>query len=161
MNGELVQEKLQGLGGWLMLVGLGLFLSPMMISATMYETYKPIFSENVWAILTTPGNEAYHPFWSTFLVGEITVNLCLIFAFCWLIILFFSKKKQFPTTFIVIMIIHPVSILVDSALLTIILPNEPIFDSETTKALTRSSPSAVVWILYMLRSKRVKATFIT
>ena len=160
MNAEPVQEKLQGLRGWLILFGIGLFVAPIFMSVQLYQAYIPMFAHNTWAILTTPGTVAYHPFWGMLIVGEVVFNLCLVLAMCWLLILFFLKKKQLPTTYIVIAIIFPVWLVVDQALLTIVLPNHKMFNAETINQLLRTVISGAIWISYMLRSKRVKATFI-
>ena len=102
----------------------------------------------------------YHPFRGTLLVGEMIITLCFVFAMCWLIILFFSKKKQFPTTYIAIVMIYPVWLVVDQALITIVLPNHTIFNAAMIKQLSVVVISAGIWSSYLLRSKRVKATFI-
>ena len=96
MNAEPVQEKLQGLRGWLILFGIGLFVAPIFMSVQLYQAYIPMFAHNTWAILTTPGTVAYHPFWGMLIVGEVVFNLCLVLAMCWLLILFFSKKNNCP-----------------------------------------------------------------
>jgi hypothetical protein len=41
-----------------------------------------------------------------------------------------------------------------------VLPGEPVFDPDTVKELMRSLFMVVVWVPYILASKRVKATFI-
>ncbi|NQY75389.1 MAG: DUF2569 family protein [Candidatus Margulisbacteria bacterium] len=48
----------------------------------------------------------------------------------------------------------------DSWMVTFILPNEPIFDVDTIKELTRTVLAAIVWIPYLLISKRAKHTFV-
>ena len=53
-----------------------------------------------------------------------------------------------------------VFILLDALGAKIVMPNDPIFDVDTVKELTRSLLQVIIWVPYMLRSKRVKATFI-
>jgi len=91
-------------------------------------------------------------------VGGTIIELSLLSACCWLIILFFSKKNIFPTAFIVISFSFPVWVVVESALYTIVT-DDPIFDAETLSAITNSIGAACPLIYYLLRSKRVKATF--
>ena len=157
MNGEPVQEKLQGLGGWLILFGIMLF-AMLIVQAVNIDELRSIFFTDVWAVLTTPGAAGYHPFWAPLLVGSAILNLSLFAACCWLIILFFLKKNILPTAFIVIALSFPVYVVVESALITIIT-GEAIFDAETVKEVNNSFSATVIWIVYLLRSKRVKATF--
>jgi len=48
----------------------------------------------------------------------------------------------------------------DAFAIQLVLPDEPVFDTETTRELYRSIISGIIWIPYMLLSKRVKATFV-
>ena len=60
-----IDEK-KGLGGWLILVGLGVVLTPIRILATYIPIYKPIFEDGTWEALTTVGSEAYNPIVGSF-----------------------------------------------------------------------------------------------
>ena len=129
-----------------------------MSSVNIYQSISYIFFTDIWGVLTTPGVPTYHPFWAPLLVGGTIIELSLLSACCWLIILFFSKKNIFPTAFIVISFSFPVWVVVESALYTIVT-DDPIFDAETLSAITNSIGAACPLIYYLLRSKRVKATF--
>jgi len=150
----------EGLGGWLILIGFGVVITPFKIWFTLFPVYKEIFGTEAWEILTTPGTEIYHPFWSTLLIGEITVNLLVIIVSIYLIFLFFTKKRLFPKLFIGITVFSLFFILIDTALVKIVLPEEPMFDPDTVKEFAGSVIVCLIWVPYMLVSKRVKATFV-
>ncbi|MGO3641545.1 MAG: DUF2569 family protein [Psychrobacter sp.] len=42
----------------------------------------------------------------------------------------------------------------------LVLPNETVFDPQTVTQIIRTSVSCLIWIPYMMVSKRVSATFI-
>ncbi|WP_307005536.1 DUF2569 family protein [Acinetobacter baylyi] len=48
----------------------------------------------------------------------------------------------------------------DASLIKLILPNEEIFDSDTASELMRSIFYGMIWIPYMMFSKRVKVNFV-
>jgi 1-acyl-sn-glycerol-3-phosphate acyltransferase len=48
----------------------------------------------------------------------------------------------------------------DAWLVVKVFPGEPMFNSETTKEFARSLITGVIWIPYMLLSKRVRVTFV-
>ena len=160
MTEKIIQEDLQGLGGWLILVGIGLVITPIRGVFTYFPLYKDIFESGAWDVLTTPGTSAYDPFWATYISLEIIINVGLLIAMVYLTYLFFTKRKQFPKFFIGIAVFSLVFIIIDASSIKIVLPNEPIFDPDTLKELIRTLVAGVIWVPYMLRSKRVKATFI-
>jgi hypothetical protein len=73
---------------------------------------------------------------------------------------FFTKSSNFPKWYIGIAVFSLVFIVADAFAIKLILPNESVFDPDTIKELMRSVIMVVVWVPYMLVSKRVKATFI-
>jgi len=154
------EKNLEGLGGWLILVGLGIVFSPVKIIAMIFPTYSEIFSNGSWEILTTPGTEAYNPLWGSILIGEISINGALVLAWLFIAFLFFSKKKAFPKWYIGILLFTLAFIFIDALAIKSVMPNEPVFDPETIKELGRSLIVTLIWVPYMLVSKRVKATFI-
>ncbi len=153
-------NDLKGLGGWLILVGLGIVISPIGLLATLVPRYKPIFEDGTWEALTTAGSEVYNPYFSSLLVGEITVNTIIVAASIYLIYLFFSKHYLFPKLYIGIIGASLIFILLDAWLVTKVFPGEPMFDPETTKEFMKSLFPGVIWIPYMLVSKRVRVTFV-
>ena len=152
-------KNLEGLGGWLILVGIGVLFGPFRHFSELVPMYNDIFTDGTWEMLTTPGNEGYHPLWSWLLMGEIITNSILFTLMLFAILLFFTKNRFFPKLWIGIIIFGTLFILFDALLVKLVLPNEPIFDPDTTKELARSVVGCLIWVPYMFVSKRVKATF--
>ena len=48
----------EGLGGWLIIVGIGVVISPFLMAAQFIPLYTEIFNEGYWEVLTTPGSLA-------------------------------------------------------------------------------------------------------
>jgi Protein of unknown function (DUF2569) len=82
-------RKLEGLGGWLILLGIGIIFTPLRIATQMLPLYSNMFSDGSFAAATTPGTEAYNPFWKPILLGELTINIGLILAWVYMCFLFF------------------------------------------------------------------------
>ena len=148
------------IGGWLILVAIGVVFSPLRICFSLVTIFPPIFSDGTWEALTTVGSEFYSPLWAPLLIGEIVFNLSIFLASIYVAYLFFSKKKEFPISYAGLAIISIAFILVDAFLVTMILPEIPIFDSETISALIPSLGALVIWTPYLFLSQRSKKTFV-
>jgi len=153
------QYELKGLGGWLILVGIGVVINPIFLLVTLYSSI-PLFSDGSWEALTTIGQETYHPLWGPLIIGEIIYNLVMLALTIYLIYLFFSKHYRFPKFFIAIIVASLIFILLDAWIVTLILPSRPILNQETINEIARAFGAGIIWIPYMLVSKRVKATFV-
>jgi hypothetical protein len=163
MNAEEKHEpinELNGIKGWLLLVGLGLIISPVKIIISLFTTYAPMFKNGAWERLTTAGSSYYIPNFQELATVEIIYNICITVAGIYLIYLFTNKKKEFPNIFIAVTIISIVAIPIDSFITTLVIKDSEFFDYETVKDFMKLIVNAGVWVPYMLISKRVKHTFI-
>ena len=147
------------IGGWLILVGIGLLIAPPRMLMIIVPTYQEVLQSDVWAMLAVPGGLLYHPLWAPILIGEVATNTLLFIVRLILIIMFFRKKRFSPKAYVIVAICTLTFILVDAAAVKVVLPDEPMFDPDTMKEVIRSLVSVLIWCPYMLVSKRVKATF--
>ena len=123
-------------------------------------TYPEIFSTGAWEALTTQGSEVYSPLWAPIIIGELLFNSALILTWLYIGYMFFTKRRRFPKWYIGIAVVSLLFILADAFLIKLVLPGEPVFDPDTAKELMRSVIMVVIWVPYMLVSKRVKRTFV-
>jgi hypothetical protein len=149
-----------GLGGWLILLGIGLVVSPVRITTILLQTFLPIFQDGAWEILTTPGSEVYHELWGPLIILEIVANTIFVLVGIALLVLFFRRSSRFPTLYVALAIGSLLFILLDSWLGTLPVQDEPMFDPETAREVGRALISAAIWVPYILISKRVRNTFV-
>ena len=155
-----VDEELRGLGGWLILVAIGLCISPIRLAVTMMNDLLPIFSEGYWEILTTPGSEVYHRLWGPLIIFEIIGNAFFIIFNIILILLFFTKSYRFLTLTIAFLSLNFLFLIGDFFLADLIPAVASEDDGESVKEVFKTVISAMIWIPYLLASKRVKNTFV-
>ncbi|MBD3789434.1 MAG: DUF2569 domain-containing protein [Campylobacterales bacterium] len=153
------QKDLNGLKGWLILVGFGLIFKPVYLIVSLVPIYQEIFSSTQWEIITTEGAQTYGHTLVPFIIGESLINIFLFVAAFYLLYLFFTKHYLFPKIFIFIAGFTFIFVLIDAWVGAIILKT-PFIDNETGRELFRSGIYAIIWIPYMYVSKRVKATFV-
>lgn len=153
-------SELKGLGGWLIIIGIGLFMSPISIVVELGPMYYSILADGVIPAITNPLSEFYNPLLMLLIFGELVINSLMAVVSVYLIYLFFSKHYQFPKVYIAVTIISVIIFPLDAWLGSLVFPNQPLFDDETLKYFFRSLVAAMIWIPYMLVSERVKATFV-
>lgn len=152
---EAISEDLEGLGGWLILVGIGLVISPVRLLVTVVPLYADIVNDaELWLHLTE--RPLFLPLFGMEVIGNIVI---FIFQVA-LIFLFFLKKRAFPKIFIYVQLGTLLFTFIDVVLSGIVFPEFPMFNEESMKDIARPLIGSLIWVPYMLRSKRVKATFI-
>lgn len=149
----------RGIGGWLVLVAIGLVARPV-VSVVSLVRMAPALSAEAWAGLTAPGGSAFHPLWAPLLLFEVAANVALAVADVLLAVLFFQRRRAFPRGFIALLVAQVVVALVDLAG-TAAVPGDGAGSSAAQVRLVVSTlVASAVWIAYLLRSRRVKLTFV-
>ena len=95
-------NKLQGLGGWLILVGFGLILGLIKVIAFVKSTFMPVMEGDFLATLANPNAPEFIPNFALLFYAELILNAFLILMLIYLLYLFFKKKKSFPKNYIFI-----------------------------------------------------------
>ena len=121
------EAQLVGIGGWLVLVAIGVCLTPLLL-----------FGETVQAL-----DKADHV---TAVVSGALGIWGVVNA-----VLFFKHKRHFPKAWIALNVVLAVLIVLGT-----------LVESDTSAKAQAVGPLfwTVVWVAYMLRSRRVKATFV-
>ncbi len=148
----------EGLGGWLVLVCIGLILSPLRLGALLARDYLPIFRDGTWESLIDSTSAGYHPPLAALMLFELVINVAFIAFSIWLLILFFRKSSRFPKMAIVLYAANAAFVLADTVTLSAI--GFEAFDFSSMREIMRSLISAAIWVPYMLLSRRVKNTFV-
>ncbi|WP_028596568.1 DUF2569 domain-containing protein [Paenibacillus assamensis] len=146
------EYKIQGLGGWLVVVQIIIYLNLVLIpigllalmTDTMQEQFEYIklaFPEYMWFIWFGTG-----------------VSIIMLVVLIWALICMYRKKKIFPKLMIAIFIaIFAVDLLEPIAIIALI---DATGDLEIWKDTIRSGFYCAIFIPYFLKSKRVKNTFV-
>lgn len=142
------------------MVGIGLVLAPLLLLYQLGTLYVPLFSNGTWQILTDPASSAYNPMWGPLLLSEVAANMLFTCAWLYLIYTFFTKKRVFPVLYIGLTFSKIALIVLDAVALSAAMSDVPVFDQATVHQLVKLLIAAGIWVPYMLRSKRVKATFV-
>lgn len=147
----------EGLGGWLIVVAIKLVMT-VLTGCGMLMTILRVFTDGSWALITTPGTDAYHPLFGPLIVFEAAVNSVLVGASLGLLVMFFRKAPGFPRWMIFMLIFGPVLTLIDIYWASRI-PSVGNATDGDIRGLAQMIASACIWVPYLLVSKRVRNTF--
>lgn len=149
------------IGGWLIVIAIGLILSLLQNLTNMLQVLAPLGGGFVWLRLTDPTSPVYHPYWKGIIIYDaVTGCLYVIMNFVG-ITLFFGKRRLFPKLTIAFI----PSIFILSLIGYYLTGLIPLAGGKTAyaaqgDALIVKFIALHVWIPYFLVSKRVKATFV-
>ena len=151
---------LQGIGGWLIFIAISLIIQPLHLAwqiATMWIEYPP----QVWNVLTVPGANSYHWLWQPLLMFELSVNICWFVFALLMLVLFFKKRHTFPKLYIIYFFTTLSLNLVDYFIADCIPAVAENADfNDTKKEIIQYGLSVCIWSFYLMKSQRVKNTFV-
>ena len=144
--------------GWLILVALGVTLRPLVQAFAFIKSFGRNFDLRNWEALTSPENSASHPGLLPVVWAEILVNAGLLAGSVLLLFLFYRRSRWFPRGFIIFSASLAIFFIADQAVVSSLNHTE-IPDSAVT-SMVSTALAALVWIPYMIYSRRVRKTFV-
>lgn len=146
--------------GLLLLVGLGVVISPFRVIIDFLSTYPAIFTDGTWDAITSINSLKYDPYWGTLLTIEIVANFIFIFLTLYLLLLFFKKKATFPKWYFISALSFVLFTLMDSYVVSWIYPSIDFISDDLIKSIGGSIGSLFLWTPYLFYSERANNTFI-
>jgi uncharacterized protein DUF2569 len=153
------EQKYQKIGGWLILVGIGMVLNPFRLLLTIGQII-PIFFNGSWSILTTPGTTTYHPMWAPSIIVEFLGNIAFLVFSIVLAVIFFQKRSVVPKVITAFLLLNLAFVVVDFLLANSIPAVASQGNQGPLGEIARSIIVCLIWVPYFQISKRVKGTFV-
>lgn len=147
-----------GLGGWLILVQIGIYSSLVKLLGQLIKYLIPAVYPSNWSIMVN--SEMYHPEWGATIIFELFFSI-LLFVYCiYLLIIMYRKKSIFPRLMIIFYSVGLIGVIVDFVLVSQITFPKELEEGNPFRDIVRSSITCAIWIPYFIKSQRVKNTFI-
>ncbi|OCG77596.1 DUF2569 domain-containing protein [Gilliamella sp. Occ4-3] len=155
------EKELKGLGGWLILVGIELIFCFIFIGYVTFSRLNAINFIDVWTQLLDPYSKMHTIHLGLFILGDMGLNCLLLLLNAYIIFLYFTKSYKFPNFFIIFSSSFIVFKLIQRCwYLFIVLPFEVKFEFSFIKDIVIAIIYTSIWIAYVLKSVRVKNTFV-
>lgn len=145
---------LDGIGGGLLLVAIGLVVAPFAVLATIAGAFWPLFTSSgaLEALQTQPTLYAL-------VLSDLAANVVLLLVVLGVNYLFFKRKKSFPAITILFLILQLIFATFDLIVIYALAPSpEP--SALSVSVLVRCLIGAFVYVPYLLVSRRAKVTFV-
>ena len=144
---KLRESSEKGIGGWLILLGVGLALSGVLQFVNLGKGISEV--ARVHASVSGPI--------ATYLYTLLLVDVAIVVAWLYVIYLFFTRRSSFPKWFVAVVLanlISQIAVLVISATVFNVAPS-----STDYRDVGRMVLYALIWITYVSVSRRVRYTF--
>jgi Protein of unknown function (DUF2569) len=153
--------KPQRIGGLLILIMIGLFLSLIQNSRNFLGSVVPIFRTPLWDSLTNPESTDYHHYWTAVLIYDAATSSLILIMNIVMLWLFFRKKRVFPKLIVVSIPLMFVIFLAGYFLSGVIpaVAESKEYAKQGQDLIVRFV-GVHIWIPYFLLSKRVGRTFV-
>ena len=149
------------LGGWLIVIAIGLSLSTLRNFLNCSFSISLLFRQPLWDNLTNPASSAYNPYWKPALIYEAAFNTVLFLMSLITLVFFFQRRKIFPKLMVLMIPTAFALNLIDYILASYIpsVANSAMY-TRWGHELIVSFIALHIWIPYFLVSRRVKETFV-
>ncbi|WP_187263416.1 DUF3857 domain-containing protein [Pontibacter beigongshangensis] len=144
------------IGGWLVLIMIGLFVSPLRtLLVLVTENY---FNQQLWHSFLSPDSAAYAPATAILLALEIVLHI-VFFVYAILLISLFLQRRTSVPRLIAIFYFSSFAVRVAqyAAMDALNLPSETVSGMSD---IMGSLITAAIWVPYFYKSQRVKDTFV-
>jgi transglutaminase-like putative cysteine protease len=148
----------RGLGGWLVLVTIGLILRVPARLMQLVES-RHNFNLHHWRALTEPGAESFHPLWAPGIQFSVHTIMVLLIWTLLLIALFFMRRRLFPKLMIGMLAAEAVEAAIEAAFAQHLPTYSPAEMQSAVLTLVMRLVILFLWGAYLLVSRRVRNTF--
>lgn len=146
----------KGIGGWLFFPILGMVLAPLWAVVSIARSFEVLLNLSTYPSL----------FQSLVIVETTAIVFVSIIAPVYLIGKLNSKSQYFPRRYIQWMFCVAAFVVLDTLAIYLMFKEQvdagklQIFDNETIRAWSQAIVGILVWVPYMLKSRRVRNTFV-
>jgi len=159
---SVVDPRYRSIGGWLVLLAIGMVLNPLASLFGFLRTARVTLSLATWRALTTPELTSYRPGLAILVIVE-TIVLGAFAAYGLAVsVLFFKRRRTLPFHFTIWALGTAGFVLADNILVGAVSTTVKSAEDmgSTVGGIVRTFVWAAIWIAYLRSSERARFTFV-
>lgn len=150
----------QPIGGWLVLLGVGIVLGPFIVLLNLVTLWQDVFASGAFDVMSDPASQVYDPLWPVLLVGELAFQVVMLLATALLAVSFFRRSWAFPRLYLGVNLMALAANVVDIAAVRHLMPDYPLIDGTSVQTFGSLAIGLLIWTPYLFLSDRARRTFI-
>lgn len=157
------ESRYDSAGGWLVLIALGIILSPLMLTVQLIRTWSDQMNYDFYTLFFNKDSAVYDPLRGYFAISVNILNVLLVVFTCLLIHQFFRLRNTFRLYYILFKLFNLFLLIYDVGFTYIFFPND--YEAMGTEmkseqgSILRIFIQSCIWIPYLLYSERSRHTF--
>lgn len=152
-------RDLTGLGGWLILVAIGVVLRPCVLLYQLSDGFSVYFDLAAWEAATAAGTDTHRPYYAFILPVELALHLTLFALACLVPVPFFMRRRGFPGLMMAMLGLQLLASVFSVWSVSALGDVAEADRAEYYVALLQATIHAAIWIPYFALSRRVRLTF--
>lgn len=151
------ERNISGIGGWLLVAIVALFVFMVLNMVDLYEIVALVNSQEFQAV-KDPGSISYQPYWMHLVTYDI---FFYITAILFILLIGFSiirRSRRFKSFCVALLLFNVFANIAGLVLYKIAIPSVDVQASVFSIVLALAL--AGIWIPYVIKSKRIRNTFI-
>lgn len=152
------------IGGWLVLLGIGITLNPLLLLYAIYSEYSTEMNVNYLIYFFDPESTYFNPIKGYYAYFIAAANTCLFVFSILVVVVFYQRKTQFRLYFVVFRTFNSVFLIINLIILYSFYGDssdisERVLLSKETTSMIKVVLQTCIWIPYVWYSERSRYTF--
>lgn len=143
-------------GGWLIFVGIGIWVGPFRLLASLWGLYQPLFSDGNFEDILHAASAGF----ITLIFAEMLLNMLIFAGSIYLIYLYMRKSALLPKWYLLVAATAATFLSLDALATSLMFPDLEVMTKDMIQSFGTSAVALLIWTPYLHFSQRAKQTFI-